>query len=168
MRAVTIRPATLSDTGGILACLRAAFEPFHDAYTEAAYKDTVLTEATLRDRLADMMVLVALDPSGGIIGTLAYRVSSDTEGHLRGMAVSPECQGHGLADQLLDHAEAALMKDGCSRISLDTTEPLERAMRFYERHGYQRSGRTQDFFGMRLIEYLKSLKTDPRVNKALS
>ena len=70
------------------------------------------------------------------------------------MAVLPECQGYGIADQLLERVEAELMKD-CSRISLDTTEPLDRAMRFYERHGYRRSGKTQDFFGMTLIEYVK-------------
>jgi len=28
-------------------------------------------------------------------------------------------------------------------------------MRFYEKHGYRPSGRTQDFFGMVLIEYFK-------------
>jgi hypothetical protein len=30
-------------------------------------------------------------------------------------------------------------------------------MRFYERHGYRRSGRVQDFFGMPLIEYAKDI-----------
>jgi ribosomal protein S18 acetylase RimI-like enzyme len=104
-------------------------------------------------------VLVALDRSAKVIGTLAYQASGDSEGHLRGMAVLPECHGRGIADQLLERAEAELSKENCSRISLDTTEPLERAMRFYERHGYRRSGRAQDFFGMQLIEYLKSLKT---------
>jgi hypothetical protein len=42
-------------------------------------------------------------------------------------------------------------------VSLDTTEPLRRAMRFYERNGYQRSGKVTDFFGMTLIEYIKEL-----------
>jgi ribosomal protein S18 acetylase RimI-like enzyme len=142
MQAITIRQATIADVDGILDCLRAAFEPFREAYTDAAYKDTVLTEALLLDRLAKMTVLVALDRSGRVIGTIAYRVSGDGEGHLRGMALLPECQGHGVADQLLERAEAELMKENCSRISLDTTEPLERAMRFYQRHGYRRSGRT--------------------------
>ncbi len=160
MQAVTIRQATISDADGILDCLRAAFEPFRNAYTYAAYKDTVLTEASLRSRLLAMTVLVALDRAGKVIGTIAYKVSSDGEGHLRGMAILPECQGHGIADQLLQRAEEELTKEHCSRISLDTTEPLERAMRFYERHGYRRSGRTQDFFGMPLIEYMKPLVRD--------
>ena len=45
-----------------------------------------------------------------------------------------------------------------SRITLDTTEPLQRAVRFYEKHGYVASRRTTDFFGMALHEYVKELK----------
>jgi hypothetical protein len=40
---------------------------------------------------------------------------------------------------------------------LDTTEPLQRAMGFYEKHGYRRSGKVSDFFGMPLVEYQKVL-----------
>jgi len=153
----TIHRATVFDVGGILECLRAAFEPFRSAYTDGAYEDTVLTEESLSRRLADMTVLVASDASGEVIGTIAYKASCDGEGHLRGMAVRPERQGSGIAHQLLERAEAELIGMQCSRVSLDTTEPLTRAMQFYERHGYRRSGRTQDFFGMRLIEYVKHL-----------
>lgn len=161
MQAITIRQAAISDADGILNCLRAAFEPFRSAYTDGAYQDTVLTGESLARRLAEMTVLVAVGGSGRVIGTIACKVSGDAEGHLRGMAVLPECQGSGIAHQLLERAEAELMKEGCSRVSLDTTEPLERAMQFYEWHGYRRSGRTQDFFGMTLIEYGKLLKHEP-------
>jgi ribosomal protein S18 acetylase RimI-like enzyme len=80
------------------------------------------------------------------------------EGHIRGMAVLPEWQGRSVAEKLLHQAEAELSRENCSRITLDTTEPLERAMKFYERNGFQRSGQIGDFFGMPLIEYVKSLK----------
>ena len=42
-------------------------------------------------------------------------------------------------------------------MTLNTTEPLSAAMKFYEKHGYQRSGRVSDFFGMRLIGYAKQI-----------
>jgi hypothetical protein len=42
-------------------------------------------------------------------------------------------------------------------VTLNTTEPLSAAMKFYEKHGYQRSGRVSDFFGMRLIGYAKQI-----------
>jgi GNAT superfamily N-acetyltransferase len=69
----------------------------------------------------------------------------------------PVWQGRGVAEALLESAEAELIGRKCNRITLDTTEPLERAMRFYERHGYRRSGKVSDFFGMRLHEYAKEL-----------
>ncbi len=157
-QAISIRPATDGHAAGVLECLRAAFEPYQTAYTAAAYEDTVLTRESLLRRLDEMTVLVAVDRSDRVIGTIAYKVSGDGEGHVRGMAVVPGCQGSGIADQLLERAEAEMSQRDCSRITLDTTEPLEPAMRFYQRHGYRPSGRTQDFFGMPLIEYLKFLK----------
>ena len=61
----------------------------------------------------------------------------------------------GIAAGLLARAEAELLGRGCRRITLDTTAPLERAMRFYERNGYRRSSKVQDFYGMPLFEYVK-------------
>jgi hypothetical protein len=43
-------------------------------------------------------------------------------------------------------------------VSLDTTEPLERATQFYEAQGFRRTGRVSDFFGMPLHEYAKALE----------
>ena len=73
------------------------------------------------------------------------------------MAALPSIRGKGLAAQLLGQAEMELRSRGCARITLDTTEPLERAMRFCEKNGYRRSARVSDFLGMPLIEYQKTL-----------
>jgi len=110
-------------------------------------------------RLQEMTVFVALDSSHRVVGTIGCNAIGNGEGHLRGMAVVPECQASDVANQLLDCAETELIRQNCSRITLDTTEPLQRAMRFYERHGYRRSSKIGDFFGMPLIEYVKPLTT---------
>jgi len=157
--AISIRSATNNDAPEILACLRAAFAPYRDSYSTAAYLDTVLTPETLQDRLAHMQVFVAETSSGEIVGTIACQTISQHEGHLRGMAVLPTCQGTGFAAQLLAHAEAELRRQNCTRITLDTTAPLERAMHFYEEFGYRRSGKISDFFGMPLFEFHKPLPT---------
>ena len=73
------------------------------------------------------------------------------------MAVRPDMQGSGLAQMLLHLAEQSLAREGCTFSTLDTTEPLQRAVRFYEKHGYRPSGQVRDFYGMRLIEYEKQL-----------
>ena len=153
----SVRRATTADAGGILHCLRAAFQPFRDRYTPPAFADTVLAPDTVHHRLASMAVFVAVTPAGEIVGTIGCNLVSPEEGHIRGMAVLPECQGAGVAAQLLRAAEAELRYSLCRHITLDTTEPLQRAMRPYESNGYRRSGNVDDFFGMPLFEYVKNL-----------
>ena len=153
----SIRFATSADLSGILECLRAAFASYQSSYTQPGYADTVLTKKTLNRRLQFMSIFVAVDESGEIIGTIGCNAVGEGEGHLRGMAVRPEWQGAGVAGQLLKSAEAELRRIGCDRITLDTTAPLQRAVRFYERNGYRATGKVTDFFGMPLYEYAKRL-----------
>lgn len=157
--AFSIRKATDEDAYAIVECLRAAFEPYRAAYTRDAYHDTVPSLDGIRERLASWSVLVATSARGDIVGTIASMRTSADEGHLRGMAVLPTVQNSGMAAQLLAAAERELRDLQCTRVSLDTTEPLQRAIRFYERKGYRPSGRVATFFGMRLIEYVKDLSS---------
>ena len=152
-----VRRAITADAGEILHCLAAAFASYRTRYTPGAYQDTVLTAETLQQRLLSMQIFAALSPPSQIVGTIASAMADAEEGHLRGMAVLPEWQGLGVAEKLLCAAETDLLQRGCVRITLDTTEPLQRAMRFYERHGYRPSGKVVDFFGMPLHEYAKTL-----------
>ncbi len=154
-----IRRARSADTAGILGCLSSAFEPYRSSYTPDAYADTVLNETTMHGRMATMTVFVAQATAGEILGTISCQALSPHEGHLRGMAVQPAYLGSGVAAGLLAAAEAELRAQKCARITLDTTQPLLRAMRFYEKNGYRRSGKVTDFFGMELFEYVKTVQT---------
>lgn len=152
-----IRKASTEDAPGILHCLASAFEPYRTAYTPGAWRDTVLTVDTLQQRMSSMNVLVAVSPQEGIAGTIAFALIDNNEAHLRGMAVLPGWQGRGVAEALLLAAESELASLRALHVTLDTTEPLQRAMRFYEKHGYRRSGKVIGFFGMPLYEYIKEL-----------
>jgi len=170
---IEIRPATPDDAAAILHCLATAFAPYQKDYSPAGFTDTVLTNETVHLRLQQMHVMVAI-ADGKVIGTVAGLCNTnmaDTnrgktnapdanpgEGHLRGMAVLPDWHGSGVAAKLLSAIEAWLRSKGCKRITLDTTLPLKTAMRFYEKHGYHRSGKIADFFGMELVEYEKQLE----------
>jgi ribosomal protein S18 acetylase RimI-like enzyme len=154
--ALLIRRANWADAAEILACLAAAFEPYRASYTPAAYLDTVLSLDTIQGRLSSMHVFVAVIAER-VVGTISCSTSNQLEGHLRGMAVLPDAHAKGVAEELLHAAETDLMQQNCICITLDTTEPLQRAMHFYEKHGYRRSGRVSDFFGMPLHEYTKDL-----------
>jgi ribosomal protein S18 acetylase RimI-like enzyme len=157
-RLSTVRKANVDDSAAILECLRIAFEPYRHYYPLEGFADTTLTPETLRSRFSTMCILVATSDAGEIVGTVAYRIVDPGEGHIRGMAVLPEWQGCGVAEQLLSAVESELRCTGCSRITLDTTAPLETAIRFYEKWGFRRSGKIGDFFGMPLIEYVKDLR----------
>lgn len=155
--ACSVHRATSADANGVLHCLHTAFEPYRRRYTPDAFRDTVLGPETVTDRLASMAVFVAVTPAGEIVGTIGCRLVSAEEGHLRGMAVLREWHGAGVAAQLLAVTESELRSRHCHRVTLDTTAPLDRAMRFYEKHGYRRSGKIADFFSMPLFEYVKEL-----------
>jgi GNAT superfamily N-acetyltransferase len=152
-----IRHACPEDAPAIRECLGLAFEPYRSLYTPEAYLGTVLTPDRLMERLRSMTVFVALDAQNNLVGTIGGGAVSAWEGHLRGMAVPPLCHGRGIARLLLEAMEKYLRNEGCRRISLDTTEPLQRAIRFYERNNYRPTGKVTDFFGMPLIEYAKHL-----------
>jgi len=156
-RGYSIRNATIRDTDGILDCLRLAFEPFRCFYTKNAYEDTVLAPETIGQRLVLMQVYVAVTDTNKVIGTLACGLVDENEGHLRGMAVLPEWQGGGVAEALLKAAEMVLSARGCLTMSLDTSAPLQRAIRFYEKNGFRPTGKVTDFFGMPLYEYVKPI-----------
>lgn len=152
----SIRAATSDDVQGILQCLRAAFAPFRTRYTPAAFRDTVLSETRLPERMKRMKIFVAEDECKNIAGTVGCSISGE-KAHIRGMAVRPALQGCGLAAKLLAAAEGEARAANCSRMTLNTTEPLERAIHFYRRHGYRASGRVRNWFGMPLYQYVKQI-----------
>lgn len=102
-------------------------------------------------------MFVAVHGSGDVIGTISCKVETGGGGHLRGMAVRPEWQGSPVANELLARAEQYFQEAGCLAITLDTTQPLKRAMRFYVKHGFRSTGRVIDSFGMPLFEYRKPI-----------
>ena len=152
----SIRAATSDDVTGILRCLRAAFAPFRSRYTLGAFRDTVLSETLLPERMKRMKIFVAVDENANVAGTIGCSASGG-KAHIRGMAVRPELQGSGVAGKLLTAAENEARAAKCSRMTLNTTEPLERAIQFYRRHGYRATGRVRNWFGMPLYQYAKRL-----------
>ena len=152
---IEIRAADAADAVAISGCLLEAFTPYRAAYAPGAFADTVPSANQLLVRFGQMHVLVAT-AAGKVVGTISG-ASHGEEGHLRGMAVLPAWRGTGTAAMLLEAIEDWLRNRGCRRVRLDTTEPLEAAIAFYEKHEYRRSGKVSDFFGMRLIEFVRPL-----------
>ncbi|HYB93847.1 MAG TPA: GNAT family N-acetyltransferase [Vicinamibacterales bacterium] len=155
--AITIAKASTADLPLVRECLAEAFEPYRSDYTTEMFEDTVPSVDALAQRAQQMTIWVARAADGTVIGTIANGIGSEGVGHLRGMAVSGNHHGAGVAARLLRAAEQELRERGCGAVTLDTTAPLVRAMNFYEKHGYRRTGRHYDKLGMVLIEHRKSL-----------
>jgi ribosomal protein S18 acetylase RimI-like enzyme len=151
-----VRRATPHDAKSIQRCLATAFASFRGVYTPEAFADTVPSAAGVRQRLSTMCLFVA-ECDDDVIGTIACQKLNQAEGYVRGMAVLPDWQGSPVAAALLAAAEAEMRQQGCTHLTLDTMEPLQRAIRFYQKHGFRQCGRVTDFFGMRLHEYVKVL-----------
>jgi len=153
-----IRKARIKDARAIHIVLLAAFEEFRDYYSIEGFKDTVLSEEKAIDRINHMIVYVAVDFNGNIIGTIGWQRINNEEGHIRGMGVIPNWQGkNGPAASLLKEVEDEARLKGCSILTLDTTKVLRRAQNFYYKNGFRKTGKTGDFFGCLIYEYAKKI-----------
>jgi GNAT superfamily N-acetyltransferase len=153
-----IHRATMNDASGIQKTLLAAFKPYKDFYNRKAFSDTVLRGEKIRERLNNMRVYVAVDKTGKITATIGWQKIRNEEGHIRGMAVHPQRQGNNSpAKKLLNHVEAEAKSEGCKIMTLDTTQVLLRAHRFYKKNGYKETGKKTYWFGHIIYEFAKEL-----------
>ena len=130
-RRFTVRRAKATEARSIQKVLLTAFEEYRDFYSLKGFADTVLSEESVKDRLNEMKVYVAVNKTGEVIGTIGWQKVDVEEGHIRGMAVHPEWRGRkGPAAALLLEVEREARKEGCSVLTLDTTEFQHRAHRF--------------------------------------
>lgn len=60
--------------------------------------------------------------------------------YIHRLAINPELQGQGLAQELMDFAEDYAKQNKFKSIRLDTFSQNKRNQRFYEQRGYQRLG----------------------------
>lgn len=80
---------------------------------------------------------VAIDRFGRVCALLlASRVASDI-GHIAQLCVARELQGSGVAYEMLRRAILVLASEGAAQVSLTVTTSNDRAVRLYERFGFQ-------------------------------
>lgn len=133
---LTLRPATNHDRPAIEHLVFTVLREFglnpDPADTDA---DLQNIEATYLKSGGSFDVLIS--PAGQILGTVGlYPVSSDTC-ELRKMYLDQSVRGQGHGRVLLDHALARARALGFSRVTLETAEVLEKAIRLYEAYGFR-------------------------------
>jgi ribosomal protein S18 acetylase RimI-like enzyme len=156
-----IRKAIPQDSKNIHEVVLAAFEEYRRYYSTEGFEDTVMSEELVSERMKNMTIFVAVHKKEKIIGTIGWQKVSDQEGHIRGMAVHPKWQGRNSpASALLQAVEKDAILNKCKFLSLDTTAVLKRAQNFYKKHQFKKTGKTGDFFGSKIFEYIKYLSID--------
>jgi putative acetyltransferase len=155
---VQIRLATPADAEAIACVLSNSFAEYQSRYTAEGFTATVLTPQQVEARMTEGPIWVALD-NGACVGTVS--VVLKPEGlYIRGMAVDPVARGKSIGRKLLDCAEEFALQNYCERLFLSTTPFLARAIKLYERYGFQRTIAGPDnLFGTPLFTMTRSLST---------
>jgi ribosomal protein S18 acetylase RimI-like enzyme len=110
-----------------------------------AYAEELLQVA---HRAEHAVVLVAVQPDGGIVGSVTYvpgpggpyaEFPDGNEAGIRMLAVWPYGQRQGVGTALVEACLALARRDGRERVSLHTTPAMVAAQRFYQRLGFRRA-----------------------------
>ena len=135
-----------------------AFRPFRDYYTQGAYESTVVSEDIFRERiLSDEFTVYGAFHFDQLAGSVTTRITSDGALYFMTMAVDPTYAGQGIGKRLLHTIEEEAKNKNCSKILLETYEPLTYAIRLYEHNGFRATGNKRDYSGIEIFEMLKEI-----------
>lgn len=175
---IDIRPLRESDD------LQALTDLLHTAYATLMAQGWNFTAATqsvqtTRERVAAGQAFVA-EQAGRLLGTITIGPPKPVQGQYLGdpvpalytrpdtailaqLAVHPEARGQGLAERLMDAAEAWAREQGYAQVALDTAEPATALRTRYQRRGYVEQGGVQ-WAGKRYASVLmsKTLQQEPK------
>ena len=131
-----IKRAEIGDATAISSLLVNSFEEYQSLYTPEGYAATAITSEQAADRLSEGPIWVAIS-NGNVVGTVSVVIRKDSL-YIRGMAVRPTARGRHIGELLMAEVERFSRSKGFRRLFLSTTPFLHRAIRLYERLGFQR------------------------------
>ncbi len=130
-----LRRAEVADLDGIVALETACFEPERRASRSSLR----------RSLLSPRQAVWVLADGAAIVGSLVLWHHPLTT-RIYGVAVDPACQGQGLGEVLMQHAEQEAMQAGARHVTLEADEGRARLVGWYERLGYRRVRLREDFY----------------------
>ncbi|RZK52700.1 MAG: GNAT family N-acetyltransferase [Hymenobacter sp.] len=89
-------------------------------------------------------LLKYVEATGALTGCV-YLEPKGRHLYLSTLAVAPEAQAQGVGRRLLAAAEAQARQLNCSRILIAVLDARPELLAWYERHGYQRTGKSEPF-----------------------
>lgn len=112
---------------------------------------------------------IALNPDGKVIGCVLLKREDKNTLYFGMLTVEPSLQGSGLGKKILLQIESIARKENKDKIRLTVIPQRKELIEFYERRGYQATGRQEDFpyhdptngnpkiSDLKLKEYIKEL-----------
>jgi ribosomal protein S18 acetylase RimI-like enzyme len=150
----TMRPALDQDVPAIVDVVQAAYRGEGGWTTEAHLVDGHRTDAAeVRGMLADPAVTLLVAEEDGRVRGCCYtrREPPAADGTIRAelglFAVDPAAQGGGLGGRLLEAQARSLAADGVDVLMIQVLQARPELHRWYERHGFTRTGRAVPFAG---------------------
>ncbi len=140
MSEAVIRPGRDADAAGFIALIKACWAEYPGCVMDVDAEVPELRALASYMR-AKSGALWTAEVGGRVVGMVATHPENDPgDWAISRMYVNRAHRGTGLADCLLDRAEAHAVAAGARRLELWSDTRFERAHRFYERRSYVRSG----------------------------
>jgi ribosomal protein S18 acetylase RimI-like enzyme len=143
MSEVTIRPARADELGAV-------GELTINAYNADGYETSgeyALKLADARPRAEEAELLVAVDDTGAVLGTVTVappgspwsQVAAPDELEFRMLAVSPAARGRGVGEAMTRRVIERAAELGLRAVTLSSSQDMVTAHRLYERLGFRRT-----------------------------
>lgn len=146
-----IRPAKISEIEDILTITKACAVKMESQGIYQWNEHYPSKQFFLND--LERQELYVMEKEDVVIGAIVISTQMDTEylpikwltpngnsTYIHRICIDPTLQGHGYAQELMDHAEDYSKKKGYTSVRLDTFSQNQRNQQFYEQRGYQKLG----------------------------
>jgi|HubBroStandDraft_1064217.scaffolds.fasta_scaffold125910_2 putative acetyltransferase len=139
MPVVEVRPVRAEDVPDVVRLVTRTLAEFGLQFGQGSKTDEELSHLPASYADHGGAFWVAVDANARILGTCGvFPVGMPGDFELRKMYLLEEARGTGAGRVLLDECALWTRAHGGKRLVLDTTEQMERAIAFYERHGFVR------------------------------
>jgi len=154
---LVLRRAKINEEYDIYDILIEAFEPYKKDFTLKGYKAAILNPDEFKKRIIENIFMVfVITLNKRIIGTVSILHKTDSF-YIRSMAVHPDYQNKGIGFFILENISNFAKKEKIKKLSLESFKPLFKAVRFYEKYGFKKTGIIKDLCGNEIFEMIKEL-----------
>ncbi len=115
---------------------------FREIFTEMGWVEREsdhMDEPHLLFHLPDKGILLLVKDNNKVIGTAGVILLSETDGLLKRFYIEQSYRGSGIAGQLLDKLINKSLSMNLKKLILDVRKTNGRAIRFYEKNGFQQT-----------------------------